>query len=680
MPSPAAPAPVARRHLWLLALAALLPFLCLSLALAAAWLAQHQAGMERVAEQRVVHLAEAVDRELAAQGEALAMLAAALAAAETSGGVDVSGMMARAREANPLWRRLLLSDAAGNRVAEASADGDPGPPRVVDMASHDAVLATGKPQVGGVVQGPRGGTAFAMRVPMGLATPPDRVLSAVIGTAAMGRLLREAGLPPDWVGVVVDGSDNIVARSRGPETLLGTRASDSVLKARRSGQEGFYDSVGLDGIPLRSVYRMLPSFGWSIHFGIPREAFAAPMRRAMLLLAGGGLVCLCLAGGFSWLFLREMRERRTAELAREEAGRLEAMGQMTRGVAHDFNNLLQAVTACLVLVERRAGKAGLSEVLRAGHQAVERGARLTGQLLAFARRQSLEPRPVSLRDLLLGMSELAAKTLRQDIRLEVELEPGLWPASADPVQLEATLLNLLANARDALPGPGTVTIRARNREGQGLVALTVSDTGTGMAPQTAARAIEPFFTTKLGRGGTGLGLSQAYGFASQSGGSLHIDSREGEGTSVTLLLPRALEQPAPAAGPGAPVPAAAGGRVLLVEDDPVVGPLLAAGLRELGFTVERAASADEALAVLDAGARADVVLSDIVMPGSTSGVGLLREVRRRWPGLPVVLMTGYSEELDGLDGAPLLRKPATLADLSAALATARHPAEAGAAV
>ncbi|MFP5514107.1 MAG: PAS domain S-box protein, partial [Alphaproteobacteria bacterium] len=334
----------------------------------------------------------------------------------------------------------------------------------------------------------------------------------------------------------------------------------------------------------------------------------------------------CKDGGYRWLswtavpadehlycVARDVtaERERDAELehARDllrQSQKMEAIGQLTGGIAHDFNNLLQAVSGCLQMIGRRAGtQAGIPPLLDAGRQAVDRGARLVQQLMAFARKQSLRPEPFDLRNRLLGMNGLLARALRADIHVSMELSPGLWGAEADPVQFELAVLNLAVNARDAMPGGGRLFIAASNatlveRTPDGLIGdfvrIRVSDTGTGMPPDVAARVFEPFYTTKEVGKGTGLGLSQVYGFARQSGGTASVESRPGEGTVVTLLLPRARSD---AVETVAAVERRAadglGARVMLVEDDPVVAPVVAAALAEMGYTVMHAATGTEAL-------------------------------------------------------------------------------------
>ena len=374
----------------------------------------------------------------------------------------------------------------------------------------------------------------------------------------------------------------------------------------------------------------------------------------------------------------EAAGREQAQVALLQAQKTEALGQMTGGVAHDFNNLLQALGGCLHMIERRAPE--VRPLVEAGRQAVDRGAKLVQQLMAFARRQALRPEAVDLRDRLLGMSDLLGRALRADIELATDFPAGLWPVEADPTQLELAVINLAVNARDAMPGGGRLVLRAANAvlapgDPSGLagdfVRLEVADTGTGMAEEVRAKAFDPFFTTKEVGQGSGLGLSQVYGFARQSGGTARIDTTPGSGTTVTLLLRRSRQ---PVRGQAAEAPCAApartGGRVLVVEDDPVVATTVAAALEDAGYEVARAGTADEALPVLAGAAKLDLLFSDVVMPGRLSGVDLAREAKRLRPGLPIVLTTGYSETVAQAEGVRVLPKPYRIEELVRTLDTA----------
>ena len=345
---------------------------------------------------------------------------------------------------------------------------------------------------------------------------------------------------------------------------------------------------------------------------------------------------------------------RAAEDTLRQAQKMEAIGHLTGGIAHDFNNLLQAIGSALYLIEIRRPGAEAMTALQTAQQAVTRGATLTQHLLAFSRRQRLDPRAVDVAALVAGMQGLMERTLGGTIRIVRETEPNLWPALVDANQLEMAILNLAINARDAMPGGGTLTITVGNApcpappapgvEPGDYVRIAVRDTGTGMSAEVAARAFEPFFTTKGVGHGTGLGLSMVHGLAAQLGGAVLLDTLLGRGTTFTLLLPRAPSaaatepDPAPAA-----LPAAAGtaATILLVEDEVLVRMATAALLSEHGYEVAEAGTGEEALEWA-ACHRPDAVVTDYAMPGMT-GLDLARRLHGAYPGLPVVMVTGYAE-------------------------------------
>ncbi len=385
------------------------------------------------------------------------------------------------------------------------------------------------------------------------------------------------------------------------------------------------------------------------------------------------------------------RERAMAQLF--EAQKMETIGQLTGGVAHDFNNLLMAVLGSLNLLKKRLpDDLQAHRLLNNALQGAERGAVLTQRLLAFARRQELKPEAVELPRLMADMNELLARALGPAIEVAIRLPPDLAPVRADANQLELAILNIALNARDAMPGGGTLTILAQNAAagdadtpgalGPGdYVRISVTDTGLGMDRETLAKATEPFFTTKGPGKGTGLGLSMVHGLAVQSGGILRLTSAPGEGTIVDLWLPRAEQAPAAvrAAPAGHETRQAAPCKVLVVDDDALVRMGTTAMLQDLGHSTMEAASAAQALDILRAGGAADVVLTDHLMPGMT-GLVLARVLRDEFPRLPVILATGYAELPTGPAEAawPRLAKPFLQEDLAAAIATvlAHQPAPA----
>ncbi|MDO9708585.1 ATP-binding protein [Paracraurococcus lichenis] len=377
----------------------------------------------------------------------------------------------------------------------------------------------------------------------------------------------------------------------------------------------------------------------------------------------------------------EMLRHRATEASLRQAQKMEAVGQLTGGIAHDFNNLLTAVLGSLALLAKRlpAEDARAARLLGTALQGAQRGAALTKRLLAFGRRQTLEPRVVELPALVAGMAELLRGALGGAAHLRTEFPPGLPPVHVDANQLELALLNLVANARDAMPAGGEIVIGAAAREAapgeaEGLapgpyVVLSVTDAGEGMDEATLARAMEPFFTTKGTGKGTGLGLAMVHGLAAQSGGRLALRSTHGLGTVAELWLPRAAAAAEPPAAPGpAPTAAARQASILLVDDDPLVLASTAALIEDMGHVVVEAGSGAAALERLRGGLAPDLVLTDYAMPGLT-GVQLAAEIRRLRPGLPVLLATGYAElEGEALAGLPRLAKPFEAPALAQAIA------------
>jgi len=379
---------------------------------------------------------------------------------------------------------------------------------------------------------------------------------------------------------------------------------------------------------------------------------------------------------------RDMTEQREAELRLEEvreqlfrSQKMEALGQLTGGLAHDFNNLLTAILGAADLASRNVDKPEkLARMLEGIRNSAQRGASLTKQLLAFARAQPLELRSIDMKSFLDDVTTLLRPSLRSNIEVIIQNSDQLWNVEVDAGALELALLNLAFNARDAMKDGGTLRISATNQllEGkpEGLrgkhVALRVADTGTGMSRELMDRVFEPFFTTKSFGEGTGLGLSQVFGFAKQLGGAITVESRPGEGAAFTLYLP------ASTISPSAEIDHANGvharGRVLVVEDDLLVAELAAGMLDELGFEPVVSHSAKEALDCLASGDRPKLVFTDVVMPGGISGIELAEKVRKRFPELPILLTTGYSEEVAGNHGFPVLQKPYELDSLAGALA------------
>ncbi len=398
----------------------------------------------------------------------------------------------------------------------------------------------------------------------------------------------------------------------------------------------------------------------------------------------------------------EVAERERAEAALRQAQKMEAVGQLTGGVAHDFNNLLTVVIGGLETVERRAATlpalpeaSAITAAAGIAMQGARRAATLTHSLLAFSRKQTLQPRPTETNRLVADLSDLLHLTLSDSITLEPILADDLWQTMVDPNQLEAALLNLAVNARDAMPDGGRLTVEtanawldenaadleAENVEPGQYVVIAVTDTGFGMSADTLAHAYEPFFTTKGVGHGTGLGLSQVYGFVKQSNGHIRIWSEQGRGTMVRLYLPRLIAS-APEAPPVASTPIAAGGAetILVVEDNDIVREYSAGILRELGYQVLEAADGAWALRVLGREPGVRLLFTDIGLPGGMDGGTLAERALAEHPELKVLFTTGYAGSSDfGRDGTggELIRKPFSYADMAAKIRSALGSAVSG---
>ena len=381
-------------------------------------------------------------------------------------------------------------------------------------------------------------------------------------------------------------------------------------------------------------------------------------------------------------FYAEAERRELAEQALRQSQKMEAVGQLTGGVAHDFNNLLTIIIGNINIAKRGVVEARAERALNNALTGAERAAQLTQRLLAFSRQQPLNPRAVDVNRLVVNVSDILTRSLGENIKLETISGAGLWSVEADVSELEAALLNLALNARDAMPDGGKLTIESSNayldeeycRQHAGLnpgqyVLVAVTDNGAGMSAETVEKAFEPFFTTKETGKGTGLGLSQVYGFIKQSGGHVKIYSELGEGTSVKLYLPRydGHHVDAPAETP-AGSERGRGETILIVEDDDGVRQYAAEILRDLNYQILEARDSASALKLLDAEKNFDLLLTDVVLPGK-NGRELADEIERRRPGLKVIFMTGYSRNAivhhGRLDrGTELIPKPLTEAVLA----------------
>ena len=441
----------------------------------------------------------------------------------------------------------------------------------------------------------------------------------------------------------------------------------------RHGQEtdGFVPAEPLIGAPKPDIFQFRRATGAMFP--------GATVRTAILDRRGNSL-------GFVKV-VRDISEELRREQALLQASRMEAVGQLTGGVAHDFNNILTVILGNIELLEMRLGSEDDIALAREATDAAEMGARLTDRLLTFGRRQHLEVSRINLNEFVLGLTDILSRTLGEDIDLSTALAGNLWGTDADAGQVENALLNLAINARDAMPAGGRLVIETRNvtlddaavallpeLSPGDYVVLSVSDTGHGMPPDVRARAFEPFFSTKGPGKGSGLGLATIYGFAKQSGGHATIYSEVGNGTTVELYLPRSEHPDDDDCTAGSEVlpEGARGETILVVEDDERVLRVTVTRLVALGYRVCEARNGAEALAAFQGGLAPDLVFSDLVMPGGTSGLDLLREVRIIAPRCRVLLTSGYSEAFvkkspAGEHSVRLLHKPYRQAELASAI-------------
>jgi len=577
---------------------------------------------------------------------------------------------------------------------------------------------------------------FAIQVPVKLDGQIRYRLAMGVNASALQRLLVRQRVPDTWLATVVDRNGIVVARSRQPEQYVGKAVRETTRRHIAGKDETIYESVTLDNIPSRVYASSVPSAGWKVLLSIPRsELRAAPLRAAALL---GGLMGLLLVLGLvaarlfahraigpiealgrsaqalgeggqvsyrsaNWLEIdsvarhlaeagkrihhaqAELEARVTEAIAATERAqqallknqKLEALGRLTGGIAHEYNNLLQTLTTALQLTGfATRGNDKVQNLLDTCKRTVARATALTGQLGSFGRLQTARLATVDVCAQLKSAVQLMKGSLQSDIAVEVHCAEDLWPTTFEPLQFDVALLNLATNARDAMPGGGTLRVDANNvsLDGSGplprgdYVLVTLTDSGSGMTPDVMARALDPFFTTKPPGQGTGLGLPQAYAFAVQAGGTLVLDSIAGIGTRVDLYLPRAtgasgVAAPGAATGIG-PARIKGTGTVLFVEDDALVREAVARALDESGFEVLVAEDGEAALRLLDgATRRPDVVFSDVVMPGQVSGIDLAGILRQRYPNLPVVLASGYTEQQIAVPGVQVLAKPYTIEQL-----------------
>ena len=492
---------------------------------------------------------------------------------------------------------------------------------------------------------------------------------------------KEEQLGLAWLDKVVHPDDRDRVRAHWASAMLGEAEYDIEYRLRRA--DGQYRWFKARATPVRDDGRTVRWFGTCTDITdivVARETLARS-REELERLVTERTQSLAAAND---RLTAEIGERQRTEEALRQSQKLEAIGQLTSGVAHDFNNLLTGVLGNLELLEKGLANQELLRRLQAARSAAERGARLTHQLLAFSRKQHLAPAPLDLNRLVREASDILLRTIGGTVQIETALTDGLWPALVDPTQIELVLLNLAINARDAMPNGGRLTIRTANINradvpstlpAREYVLISVTDTGEGMNDEVLRKSVEPFFTTKEPGKGSGLGLSMVHGVATQSGGGLHIESRLGRGTTVSVYLPRAHDK-STAAREHEPRshPVHGPATILVVDDDPGVRDVAVRSLESLGYRMLVAESGPAALEVLSTAGEIDLLLADMAMP-VMNGVELIRRARKRRPDLPAVLVTGYADVgvFSPAESDIVLQKPYRLERLAEVVAAAlRH--------
>lgn len=653
----------------LLAIAAVIPILLFVAISAAIGLQRERAAARDQAVAEAHRMAEAVDREIAASIEAVTGMADQLAL-DGDGDLDAFAASARRQQArHPLWLTVLLLDPQGRRMVNTRSPLQLGP--VLEPASVAEVIRTQQPTIGVMTLG-RQSYGLPIRAPVIRGGELKYIVTVVAAPDRFRDTLLRARLPPTWIATVVDRRGQVVARSHNEIQFLGKPASPGALRARQTGPNGVYQGRTLDGVDTLSAYWKSPVTGWSVHIGIPAHEFEAPLRRSLLMTGGGLAMSLLLAALFVFLLLRESELWRREAAATEQVQRLESLGRLTGGVAHDFNNLLMIIQGNADILGRRVKDPAAAGPLKAIRIATDRAAKITRELLVFARGGTARAEMLDLNAAVFNFLGALREAAGSDVSVELDLDPSSPWVELDRVQLEMALLNLTVNARDAMEGAGALTIATRvepaRDAGQSQVILSARDTGPGFDPADATRVFDPFFTTKGASGGSGLGLTQVYSFVQRAGGTVRIEQARGRGALVILTLPAAE----PGAPPSPQAPPAHGfdltrRRVLVADDNEAVRHVSAGFLRELGAVVSEAESGEAALRLLE-NQTFDLLVSDIVMPGAVDGLVLAREAAARWPTMPTLLISGYSTSAEDArtQGLPVLSKPYDMAELGAA--------------
>jgi signal transduction histidine kinase/CheY-like chemotaxis protein len=667
-----------RRSLVTLGVAATLPTLVFVAVGAFYFLRAERARVETATLGRSEILTMLVDGRLRRDLAAIGVLSSSVHLAQGEM-PEFYDRLQRVMATNPAWRTLVLLDVRAEReIFDLRRPlGEPAPL----TATHAEGLREVRRQRAAFA----GSISAAPEALVWVYTPVvhDQQLRYVIAAGVSPQVFQDllvAVAPNSVTAGIVDRDGTFVARTRNFETRVGTPATRFVREAIQRDVRGFYRGTTYEGVKNYTAFYT----GWSAHLAVDSHMIDTPTLWSFVAAASAALAALLLGGTLIVLVLRDMSERRRAEETLRQSQKMEAVGQLTGGIAHDFNNLLTAIIGNLDMIRSRVHENDrLRRLADNALEASRRGAKLASQLLAFSRSQRMSVGPVDLQQLFNGISGLITQSVGPAVHLSMQLDPEARLVMSDANQLELALLNLALNGRDAMPDGGKLIISARRANDVDrhlpkgdYVQLSVTDTGTGMSEEVRMRAIEPFFTTKRVGQGTGLGLSQVYAVARESGGSLDIESETNRGTTVRLTLPMAPPNAVAAPAPSLPVleeptepSPTINASILIVDDDKLVRRFMSESLRTLGYQVHDVCDGAAALVLLDRH-RFDLLLVDFAMPGM-NGAEVAKAAQLKQPGLRVLIVSGYADSsaVEGALGtARQLRKPFDMAELGAAVA------------
>ena len=722
-----------RSHLLVLVLATTVPFAGFAVWLVMQSHGQTRAATERGLRETARALVVAIDREIAGSIAALQILATSepLAADDLK---SFDRIARAALAARSYWETIVLYDPEGRQLMNLHRPyGTPLPP-AGNQQLVARVIETRAPAVSGLFRGRvTGRLVVQVAVPVRQASGVTHVLCAVLGPEGFAAVLQQEGLPNESVATLIDGAARIIGRTRRADEYVGQKVTPQMEAAIGAAPEGTIDGLTKEGMQVYGAFSRSSVSGWTVAVGMPKSVMEAPLRRSLWLLIGIATVSVGLSAVVAGVAARRLtrpilslvattttllkgepvdvgtssvtevnqvaaamaamavekaaadadagrrrdEQRQTEEALRrseiqlQHAQKMEAVGRLAGGVAHDFNNLLTVLlNGCDVLLDDCEPDDPRRPTVELIQRSTERAAQLTHQLLAFSRRQVLQPKVIDLNPIVSGMAAMLRRLIGEDVELVLQLSPALPAVRADPGQIEQVIVNLAVNARDAMPRVGRLTISTENGEPSSVV-LKVTDTGDGMDPKTQEHIFEPFFTTKATGMGTGLGLATVLGIVEQHGGTVRVDSAPGRGTTFTITFPSVEAVPEPPAPPvGEPATPAGHETILLVEDEAEIRTLAREVLTRRGYDVIEAPDGVAALERCEHHAGPiHLLLTDVVMP-RLSGPDLAHRVRAARPEMKVLYISGYTaEKLDehGLSdsGTALLEKPFTTSALAA---------------